>query len=159
MKHRSLILTLLLIFLAALACREKPEEKKETWLGTPADTSGTAAATADATHPASPGGTAVVPDVSAGTTVLVVLNDNSIALPGQPIPPGPAVLTIENGGTETHNLYVEGEGINRAAGDNLVPNATTSVDVLFKPGTYVFYCPIADHRQKGEQVQVTIAAP
>lgn len=122
------------------------------------DTTATAPDTASATHPGSPGGTALVPDVAAGTTVLVVLEDNSLALPGQPIPLGPAVITIENRGSMNHNLFIEGEGINRAADDAISAGASGTLDVAFKPGTYTFYCPILDHRTKGEQATVTVAA-
>jgi uncharacterized cupredoxin-like copper-binding protein len=153
------------LLLAALACREEtPEEKKTTWLGTPnpTETAGTAAdttAAATATHPASPGGTALVPEVESGTTVLVMLADNSIAVREQAIPPGPAVLTIENRGSEVHNLFVEGPGVSSAAGDTIPEGKSATLDVNFKPGTYMLYCPVANHREKGEQVTVTIAAP
>jgi plastocyanin len=114
-------------------------------------------ATDSATHPASPGGTAVVPEVDSGTTVLAVVTEGSIAVRGQTIPPGPAVVTVENGGKETHNLFIEGEGISRAAGDNIAAGATQTVDVIFKPGTYTFYCPVMNHRDLGEQIQVTVS--
>lgn len=97
--------------------------------------------------------------VSAGTTVLVVLEDNSIAIRGEAIPPGPAVLTVENGGSMGHNLYIEGNGMNRAAGDMIEVGKTATIDVVFHQGTYMLYCPVLDHRAKGEQTQVTIAAP
>lgn len=145
--------------LLAAACGGDPK-KDETWLGTPPPQSSTAVETAGdtstATHPGSPGGTAVVPDVTAGATVLVMLNDNSIAVREQSIPAGPAILTVENRGSAVHNLFIEGEGINRAAGDTIAAGQSGSVEVQFKPGTYTFYCPVADHRQKGEEVQVTI---
>ncbi len=160
MKHRSLLIVFLLASLLVVACRkETPEEKNTTWLGTTTDTSGTAPDTASATHPASPGGTALVPDVAAGTTVLVMLNDNSIAVPQQAIPPGPAVLTVENGGTDVHNLFVEGPGISVAAGDPITEGKSATVEVTFQPGTYTFYCPLGDHRTNGEEAKVTIAAP
>lgn len=162
MKHRCLIAVLLLTSLVlTLACREETaQEKKETWLGTPnpTDTAAgtTAGDTASATHPGSPGGTAVVPDVAAGTTVLVLIQEGSIAVQQQSIPPGPAVLTIENRGKELHNVFIEGAGISRAAGDPIAEGGSATVDVQFKPGTYTLYCPVADHRTKGEQIQVTI---
>lgn len=161
MKQRSLIAILLLFTLVfAAACRETGKEKDETWMGaSTADTSGTAATTESATHPGSPGGTAVVPGVSSGTTVLVLIQDNSIAVREQSIPPGPAVLNIENRGTNEHNLFIEGEGINRAADNPVTPGGSSTLDVTFKPGTYTLYCPVLDHRTKGEQVQITIAAP
>lgn len=158
---RSILVGLLLV---VLACKETPEEKKETWLGTPEPTAtaGTAAdttAAATGTHPGSPGGTALVPDVEAGTTVLVLLNENSIAVREQAIPPGPAVLTVQNGGKEVHNLFIEGPDISRAAGDTIAQGGSATVEVNFKPGTYTLYCPVAKHRENGEQATVTIAAP
>ena len=90
--------------------------------------------------------------------MLVLLNDNSIAVREQAIPPGPAVLTVQNGGKEVHNLFIEGADLNRAAGDTIAQGASATVEVNFKPGTYTLYCPIAKHRENGEQVTVTIAA-
>lgn len=153
---------LAILLLAAVACREETaEEKKTTWLGTPNPTATSTAtdtsATAGATNPGSPGGTAVVPEVDAGTTVLVMLNDNSIAVQEQSIPPGPAVLTVENRGTDTHNLFIEGPGVSRAAGSPIAEKGSATVDVNFSPGKYTLYCPIADHRQKGEEATITIA--
>ena len=113
-------------------------------------------ATDSATHPASPGGTAVVPEVDAGTTVLAVVTEGSIGIREQAIPPGAAIVTVQNGGKEVHNLFIEGEGISRAAGDNIAAGATQTVDVVFKPGTYTFYCPVLNHRDLGEQIEVTI---
>jgi hypothetical protein len=63
---------------------------------------------------------------------------------------------VENRGTGVHNLFVEGQGISRAAGDNIDAGGSTSVDVNFTAGTYVMYCPILDHRTKGEEVSVTV---
>lgn len=148
MKH-AVILLLSSSLLLLPACRE---EKSDEPLLVPQQES----ATDSATHPASPGGTALVPDVSAGATVVVMLTEGSIAVREQTIPPGPAVLTVENRGKEVHNLYVEGEGINRAAGDSIAAGSSSTVDVNFKPGTYTLYCPILNHREQGEQVQITI---
>jgi uncharacterized cupredoxin-like copper-binding protein len=150
MMQRSLIILCLLF--TFIACRD--EKPNETWLGTSTDTSATE--TASATAPGSPGGTAVVPDVATGTTVLVVLEDGSIAVREQSIPPGPAILTVENRGTQVHNLFIEGEGIDRAAGDTIAQGGTSNIDVMLKEGTYTFYCPVLDHREKGEQIQVTV---
>jgi hypothetical protein len=158
---RSLIASLLL--LTSLACGQTEEQKKTTWLGTPqptaSSTAGETTDTASATAPGSPGGAAIVPEVDAGTTVLVMLNDNSIAVEQQSIPPGPAVLTVENRGTDPHNLFIEGPGVHQAASSPIAEKGSATMDVTFQPGSYVFYCPLADHRQKGEQINVTIAAP
>jgi uncharacterized cupredoxin-like copper-binding protein len=149
---KQLLPAALLVVLAVVACKKESDEPP-LLAGTPADT----AATVDtATHPASPGGEALVPDVAAGTTVLVMLSDGSIAVREQSIPPGPAVLTVENRGTGVHNLFVEGQGISRAAGDNIDAGGSSTVDVNFQAGSYVLYCPILNHREKGEQVQINV---
>ena len=158
MKQRLVFVFLSIALVLVAACsREKMTGSENEPTTTATSTEGTASETG--THPASPGGTALVPDVSAGTTVLVVLEDNSLGLPGQPIPPGPAVLNVENRGSQLHNLFVEGEGINRAAGDNIAAGGSANVDVVFKPGTYTFYCPVLNHRENGEQATITISAP
>jgi hypothetical protein len=146
MKKQLLLASLLVL---AIACGNRESAT---------DTAGTldTAATDSATHPASPGGEALVPDVVSGTTVLVMLSDGSIAVREQSIPPGPVILTVENRGTGVHNLFVEGEGISRAAGDNIDAGGSASVDVNLKAGTYTMYCPVLDHREKGEAVTVTV---
>lgn len=149
------VTTFALVTLVLLAaCREENVPDPQEPVAAPSATS----ATDSAAHPASPGGTAAVPDVDAGTTVVVVLTEGSIGVRGQSIPPGVAVLTVENAGKEAHNLFVEGEGISRAAGDTIAAGATSSIDVNFKPGTYTLYCPLLDHRNRGEQTQITISA-
>lgn len=148
MKH-AVVLLLAASLLLLPACRE---EKSDEPLLVPQQQS----ATDSATHPASPGGAALVPDVSTGATVVVMLTEGSVAVREQTIPPGPAVLTVENRGKEVHNLYIEGEGINRAAGDTIAAGSSSVVDVNFKPGTYTLYCPVLNHREQGEQVQITI---
>lgn len=143
---------------AALVIACGKDEKEEPWLGeatpnpTATETTGTGD---DPTHPASPGGTAVVPDVTGGATVMVMLEDGRIALPTQPIAPGPAVLTVTNGGRETHDLHVEGPGVS-VAGDPLPAGGTRPIDVTFQAGTYTFYCPVLDHRTKGEEATLTV---
>lgn len=152
MKHA---VTTLLVASLVLFAACKPE-RAETTDTAPALVPPQASATDSATHPASPGGAALVPDVTSGTTVLVMLTEGSIAVREQAIPAGPAILTVENRGKEVHNLFIEGEGISRAAGDTIAEGSSSTVDVQFKPGTYTLYCPVLNHREQGEQTTVTI---
>lgn len=142
-----------MIFLAiaiiAVAAGRSENDKDGSWLG------GTATQN-DAKHPGSPGGTAVVPDVSAGTTVVVLLEDRRIAVRETAIPPGPAVFTVTNGGDQLHNLYIEGPGVKKAAGDPIAENGTRTVSEVLQPGTYTLHCPILDHREKGELTTFTV---
>ena len=147
---KSLFLTLALVLFAA--CPSKHENATAT-MDVTSDT-------ANATSSASPGGAALVPEAKAGTTVLVTLNDNTIAV-GNPdaIPPGPAVFTITNASKQVHNLYIDGPGVQQAAGDDMVAGSTHNMNVTLVPGTYTLYCPILDHRQKGEELKLIIKPP
>ena len=133
---------------AVAACRSE-NDQEGTWLDT-------ASTQNDANHPGSPGGTAVAPDVSAGTTVIVLLEDRRIAVRETAIPPGPAVFTVTNGGEQLHNLFIEGPGVKKAAGDPIAENGTHTVSVVLQPGTYTLHCPILDHRENGELTTFTV---
>lgn len=152
MKAVSTFALALLVFWFA-ACRQEPQQTDEV---NPIAAPVVQHATDTATHPASPGGTAVVPDVTSGTTVIVIVTEGSVGVREQSIPPGPAVLTVENGGKEMHNLFIEGEGMSRAAGDPIAAGGTQTVEVNLKPGTYTLYCPLLNHRELGEQTQITV---
>jgi uncharacterized cupredoxin-like copper-binding protein len=145
MKQRSVFVLLVMLVTALFvsACRggEQPEG---AWLEPRTDTSLT-------TEPE--------PEVAAGATVIVMLQDGLIAAPDEPIAPGPVVFTIENRGTEVHNLFIEGAGVDRAADAPVSPGETTSLDARLEAGTYTLYCPILDHRTRGEEVQMTVQQP
>lgn len=139
----------LMLILAAITFTACPS-KHENATATMDITSDTAGAAPDTTGP----------EAKAGTTVLVTLNDNLIAVQNpDAIPPGPAVFTITNAGKEVHNLFVDGPGVQKAAGDNMVSGKTTSMNITLAPGTYTLYCPILDHRQKGEELKLIIKPP
>lgn len=145
---------------ALVACGGHDENATATATGTDtaAITTDTSE-TADATHPASPGGASLIPSVSAGATVVVLLEDNRIAVQEQNIPPGPAVFTVTNGSSANpHNLTVEGNGISRAAGDAIPEKTSRSFEVQLQNGTYTLYCPLLDHRQRGEETTITVGS-
>lgn len=132
---RSLVFVLTTTVLLA-ACRGGDEQQNnEAWLDPAASQTTTMPAPATTT------------DTHAGTTVLVTLNDGSIAAGETAIPPGPAVLTVANAGKEVHSLHVEGPGVNAALDSNLDANGSGTVNVTFQRGSYDLYCPILDHRQ------------
>ncbi|HXG59662.1 MAG TPA: hypothetical protein VNL91_11620 [Thermoanaerobaculia bacterium] len=119
-----------------------------------------AKATDSARHPGSPGGAALVPDTTAGYTVLVTLEDRRISVANpDAIPPGPAVLTVTNAGSAVHNLSIDGPGIRKAPPDNIAKGASVPIDVVLQPGTYTLYCPVLNHRELGEELQLIIRPP
>jgi hypothetical protein len=145
---------LIVVALLTLACPSKNNEVAKPLGNSTSETAG-------ATSPASPGGGALVPETKAGTTVIVTLNDNSldVANPDQ-IPPGPAVFTITNASkTNVHNMFIDGPGVQKAAGNDLSPGQTTNLNVDLQTGKYTLYCPLLDHRKKGESIDLIIKSP
>ena len=99
---------------------------------------------------------ATAPEVAAGTTLLVTLNDGRIATRESAIPVGAAVLTVTNVGKEVHGLHVEGPGVEGALERSLGTNESGTINVTFQNGEYTLSCPILDHREKGETLTMTI---
>lgn len=161
MKSNSSVAAALLFALAILAACGGQEQTTDTSATmTAPDTAAVTTDTTDtatATHPASPGGTAIIPSVAAGTTIVALIEDGRIVVQTQNIPPGPAVITVTNGSpSTTHNLFVEGQGISRAAGDPIPEKTSRSFEVNLQTGTYTLYCPILDHRGRGEETTMTV---
>ena len=136
---------LALLILAAACGGEKKDDGP--WLDP--------AASSTTTMP--PPGTA--PEVETGATVLVTLNDGSLATQQASIPRGPVVLTIANAGKEVHGLHVEGPGVSKALDSTVAGGAGGTMEVVFQSGTYELYCPVLDHRSKGESLTVTVPTP
>lgn len=106
-----------------------------------------------------------IADAETGATVAVVLEDNTIGLPAEGIGAGPAVLTVENAGTQMHSLTVaqaglEGgeEGFSALLGENLESGERATMEVSFTPGTWVAWCPLHED-QPGERVEFTVEQP
>ena len=55
---------------------------------------------------------------------------------------------VTNDGTTTHNLEIEGNGIEEAT-DDLDAGAKGELTVDLKPGTYEIYCSIDGHKDLG----------
>jgi uncharacterized cupredoxin-like copper-binding protein len=146
--------TLPILFVAALvlsgACRRGEE---------PIDITATAdTAVVDpvpVTTPPPPGPVEVA--TSAGTTVLVVMEDTSIGLPTTDVPAGSAIFSVTNAGTQVHDLIVEDGKVAVQLEGTLDPGQTKTLSIDLRAGTtYEVYCPILDHRQKGQSAQLKI---
>jgi hypothetical protein len=147
------IAPIVVIALFALACPSKHNEVAKP-LGNPTSE------TADATNPASPGGTALVPETKAGQTVLVTINDGTLDVANHDqIAPGPAVFTITNASKNVHNVSIEGPGAMKRADNDIPGGGTANINVDLQVGKYTLYCPILDHRTKGESIELIVKSP
>ncbi len=133
---------LMMSLLVATGCRN--EEGPQ--VSDPLTTDTAALTTAQAT---------ATPEVSMGATVAVALEDNRIAV-SPALPPGAVVFTIANTGTEQHSFAIEGEEIARSLQSPLDAGTSGSLDVILRVGIYTAFCPLLDHRDKGEAVSIEV---
>jgi uncharacterized cupredoxin-like copper-binding protein len=61
---------------------------------------------------------------------------------------GAVTVTAKNDGSITHNLEVQGNGVEKKTAD-LQPGSSGSLKLNLKPGTYQIYCAIPGHKQLG----------
>jgi plastocyanin len=94
-----------------------------------------------------------------GTTVEIIERDFTLTPSTIPLPkPGTYTFKATNEGAQTHNLEVEGNGVEEK-GSNIGFSETTSFEVTFKKaGKYEMYCPVDDHRTFGMEGTVTVAS-
>lgn len=142
MLHKSMIAIAIAIPLALSACG-----------GGDDTTSTTAAATTESTSSsttASGGG---------GGSSSVDISETEYKLdPADPIVPGTSgevTINLTNDGAVTHNLEIEGNGVEEVS-DDIEPGQSTTLKVGLDPGTYEIYCAIDDHKGLGMEGTLTI---
>jgi plastocyanin len=65
-------------------------------------------------------------------------------------------LTNPTSGGAPHAIAIEGNGLDKD-GPVVQPDGSKStISVDLKPGKYVFYCPVDDHRQEGMEGTLTV---
>jgi plastocyanin len=68
---------------------------------------------------------------------------------------GEVTLNVTNDGSITHNLEIEGDGVEEVT-DDIEPGQSTSLKVGLNPGTYEIYCAIDDHKGLGMEGTLTV---
>ena len=102
----------------------------------------------------SSGGTAPAP--VATTTVVVAETDFSITLPRKTFSAGTYTFHVSNQGEYSHNLTVEGPGVDKAATPTLQPSQSSTLTVTLMAGTYELWCSVDSHKDKGMDVTITV---
>jgi uncharacterized cupredoxin-like copper-binding protein len=88
-------------------------------------------------------------------TAEVGLTKYQIAIPTS-LSAGSRAFRVTNNGTTEHNFEVEGQGIEEEFETNLSPGETQTMQLNLEPGTYEVYCPVANHREQGMEIQITV---
>jgi uncharacterized cupredoxin-like copper-binding protein len=92
-----------------------------------------------------------------GATVPVSLVDFAIDPANPAVDAGTVTFKVSNDGEVTHNLEVEGEGVEEELEQDLPPGESGELTVeLTQPGTYEWYCPVDGHADQGMEGELTV---
>jgi uncharacterized cupredoxin-like copper-binding protein len=69
---------------------------------------------------------------------------------------GTVTFNVSNDGDTTHNLEVEGSGVEEELPADLAPGDSGKLSVDLEPGTYTMYCPVDGHRDQGMEGTVEV---
>jgi len=74
---------------------------------------------------------------------------------------GPAIVELYNLGEDDHDLVIQRAGSTRVVGRIAALHSRSVADreLNLKPGKYILWCSLADHRQLGMQTRLTVVAP
>lgn len=70
--------------------------------------------------------------------------------------PGTVTFNLRNAGQFPHNVQIEGMTATVFA-DNLTAGQSASATITLAPGTYAFWCPVSNHRERGMEGTLTVA--
>lgn len=118
-----------------------------------ATSSSVAAGTSDS---AAAGVSSAASTVGQDGTLTAKEADFSIDLGTKTLKAGPYLVKVDNTGSATHDLVVEQNGAKIAGTSSIAPGQSASLSVTLKPGSYVFYCSVGNHRAMGMEVTVTV---
>jgi len=94
--------------------------------------------------------------ISADATVPVSLTDYRLPRNVRVARSGVVAFEATNDGQVAHALAVVGPA-GQARTQTLKPGERTTVEVRLPPGTYKWYCPVADHERRGMVGRVRVA--
>jgi plastocyanin len=90
-----------------------------------------------------------------GETVEISETEFALEPPEATVAAGEVTFAVTNDGSTTHNLEVEGSGVEEVS-ETLEPGASTDLAVQLEQGTYEMYCAIGTHREQGMEGEVTV---
>jgi plastocyanin len=92
----------------------------------------------------------------AATRVVVTETEYSISMPST-LAAGSYTFAVRNTGAAPHDLVVSRNGRDVATSATIPPGGSASLSVTLQRGTYVFYCNIDAHRERGMQRTVQVS--
>ena len=104
----------------------------------------------------SPSGTTSSSD-SQGTPVTAVEKEFSITLSPSTFSPGTYTFNVENQGSFSHNLTIEGPGVDSQASPTLEGGKSGEVTVTLQKGSYELWCSVDSHKDQGMDITIDVS--
>ena len=102
-------------------------------------------------------GGATVTEVPADTTVDVTETEFKIDPPLPKVAKaGVIAFAVKNEGKVDHAIEIEMPG-GEIDTDSIAPGESETIKADLKPGTYEWYCPLADHKDRGMKGEIVVA--
>jgi hypothetical protein len=98
------------------------------------------------------------PTPSAPARLQVVAKEFSFVLSRQTIRAGDAILELANFGEDAHDLRLRRVGGHATLGiDSVAAGRRAELEAVLRPGRYVLWCSIGDHRARGMHAVLRVA--
>jgi plastocyanin len=88
--------------------------------------------------------------------VTAVETEFQISLSTGTFHPGTYTFVALNRGSATHDLVINGSGVNAQTG-LISPGNSDSVTVTLQSGTYEIYCSVGTHKMLGMDLSITVS--
>jgi plastocyanin len=116
----------------------------------------TVATTTPTTTTGATGGTGATGAAGGGESVDISETDFALDPDEVTAKAGTVIFKVTNDGDATHNLEVEGNGVEEELPQDLSPGDSGALTVDLEPGDYTMYCPVGNHREQGMEGTVTV---
>ncbi len=93
--------------------------------------------------------------VTGSQTVNVTETEFKLDMPSS-VSAGLVTFNVTNHGTVAHSLEIQGQGMDQSLPALLQPGQSGSLQVNLKPGSYMVFCPVDDHKGSGMLVNLTV---
>ena len=114
--------------------------------------------TASPTTAAGGGGTATTAASSgAPNRITVSESEYHIQLSPDTLHPGQYVIAVNNTGKVTHDLVVNGPGVQAQRSPFLAPGQSATMTVTLQSGTYELYCGVDGHKDLGMDLHIQVS--
>jgi plastocyanin len=90
-----------------------------------------------------------------GETVAISETEFALDPADATVAAGPLTIEVTNDGGTTHNLEVEGDGVEEITSD-LAPGDSEALELDLPAGSYEMYCAIGTHKDQGMEGTLTV---